>query len=108
MSHPLKISHRIQQLAVKIYRRDTAELKGEAKEEAMQEMAEKTQETLQDAVDQLSLDLEFFPMKFLNKFALYPDTLNSIISTVLTISFAMFQQHFVDPVKAENKEAAGQ
>ena len=46
-------------------------------------------------------------MRFLNKFALYPDTLNSIISTVLTISFAMFQQHFIDPVKEENEAAAG-
>ena len=50
-SHPLRISHRIQQLAVKMYRRDTQDLKGEERDEKMQELAEKTQETLQDAVD---------------------------------------------------------
>ena len=91
LSHPLRIDHRVQQLAIKEYKRLAGHLKGEEREEKMQELAEKTYETLTDAIDQLILDLEYHPMKFLGKFALYPDTLNSVITTVLTLTFALFQ-----------------
>ena len=73
----------------------------------MQEMAEKTHETLADAIDQLEKELDYTPMKFLGKFALYPDTLKSILTTILTLAFALFQSNYIAPAQESNQEASG-
>ena len=51
MSNPIRIEHRVQQIAVKEYKRLTAHLSGEEREEKMLALAEKTYETLTDAMD---------------------------------------------------------
>ena len=61
----------------------------------MQELTEKTYETLQDAIEQLEQDLEFTPVKFIGIFALYPTTLTSVLTTILTLAFALFQSNFI-------------
>ncbi len=105
-SHPLRIENRIQQIAVKEYKRITATMPADEKEWRTQELAERTHETLGDAIDQLEKELDYTPIKFLGKFALYPDTLKSILTTILTVAFALFQSNYVAPAKAENEAAA--
>ena len=93
--HPLQIDNRIQQVAIKEYRRLAGDLQGDERKEKMAEMAEGTYETLLDAIESLQLELDFTPIKFLGKFALYPDTLTSILTTILTLAAALFQSNFL-------------
>ena len=94
-THPLKIENRVQQIAIQEWLRLTTDLTGEERYDKMQEMAEKTYEAILDAIEQLQLELEFTPVKFLGKFALYPSTLTSILSTIATLAVALFQTNFI-------------
>ena len=82
-------------MAIKEYRRLAGDLTGDERREKMAELAESTYETLLDAIESLQLELEFTPIKFLGKFALYPDTLTSILTTILTLAAALFQSNFM-------------
>ena len=57
----------------------------------MEELAYKVYEGLADAIDEIEKDAELNPREFLG-FALYPDSLWSVLSFMLAIGFGMVQQ----------------
>ena len=90
-ANPITLDTKIQRLSVKLLRHATLDLKGDEKFEKMEDLAYKVYEGLADAIDEIEKDAELNPRTFLG-FALYPDSLWSVLSFMLAIAFGMVQQ----------------
>ena len=96
--HPNKIKSRFFKTAVRDYLSKLGDATSDERKERMDELVNESVEAIEYAFDELEADIEYNPMKFLGAFEIYPDTLNSVLTTVLTLGFALMQSNFIDPV----------
>ena len=90
--NPVRIQNRIQQLGVKMLRRQTADLTGEERLEKMTELAGETYDSLSEAIDEVEKDITYSPREFLGV-PLYPDSIWGYLSLIATTAFALFQSN---------------
>lgn len=61
----------------------------------MKEMAQKVYDQLGSAIEELEQDLEYNPQQFFG-FTLWPDTVWSYVSTIVTLAFGLFASRFLE------------
>ena len=62
----------------------------------MQEYASAIYEQLGSAINELEQDLEYNPMQFFG-ITMWPDTVNSFVSSVVTLAFGLFATNYLEP-----------
>ena len=77
-------------MGIKMLRKATADLQGDERFDAMQEMASDTYDSLSEAIDEVEKDITYSPREFLGV-PLYPDSIWGYVSLIATTGFALFQ-----------------